>query len=272
MSLSSIVIVVDPTQTRHPALERGIVSARETGAQLHLITPVFQNADPAGRVDPELGRQGIIHEYERQLFRLADHSDSKNLEISCEAIWDEQPVRAIIEAAARHGADMVFKEASDIQVSGRRFGQRDDWELLRNSPCPVLMVKGKNAWQSRKILASVNVLSHDREHQRLNHQIANFAQRFAQSHGAEVHVANAYNDSLHYPDRTQLSRLTGADNERIHIRNGDPDAVIGELAKELAVDLVLIGTVGRKGLTGLVIGNTAERVLANVDCDVMVVN
>ena len=49
-------------------------------------------------------------------------------------------------------------------------------------------------------------------------------------------------------------------------RAGD---IIPDLAESLEVDLVVIGTVGRGGVPGLLIGNTAETILNAVDCSVL---
>ncbi|MCB9897382.1 MAG: universal stress protein [Planctomycetes bacterium] len=42
-------------------------------------------------------------------------------------------------------------------------------------------------------------------------------------------------------------------------------------ARQLHADLVVMGTIGRSGLAGHVIGNTAERVFAKLDCSVLAV-
>jgi nucleotide-binding universal stress UspA family protein len=40
---------------------------------------------------------------------------------------------------------------------------------------------------------------------------------------------------------------------------------------EEQIDLIVMGTVGRSGISGLFIGNTAEKVLQKVDCSVLAV-
>lgn len=271
MSITTTLVVIDPTHKVQPAFARALVSARETGSRLHLLTCVYQRPDPSSRVDPELGRKAIVNEYEQRLQALVT-AEGSDVDVTCEVAWDPEPVRAITQAAARAGAELIFKEAEPFQAAGRMFSQRDDWALLRTSPCPVLMVKGHRGWKSRRILAAVNLLSEDDSHQRLNNLIIGFAKRFAENHGAEAHVVHAYSDSLNYPDRSRLVSQTGLPGERIHVRAGAADEIVVETARALEVDLVLIGTVGRRGVSGLIIGNTAEKVLDQVDCDVMVLN
>jgi len=52
---------------------------------------------------------------------------------------------------------------------------------------------------------------------------------------------------------------------------GDPAAVIAETAEETGADLVVMGTMGRSGLTRLVMGSVAEEVLRRSPCPVLTV-
>jgi nucleotide-binding universal stress UspA family protein len=53
------------------------------------------------------------------------------------------------------------------------------------------------------------------------------------------------------------------------LRRGSVDDVIGECVVADGVDLVVVGTIGRTGLTRRLVGNTAERVLQRVPCSVV---
>lgn len=58
---------------------------------------------------------------------------------------------------------------------------------------------------------------------------------------------------------------------RQHLIKGAAQEVIPNLAAELNVDLVVMGTVGRTGISGFLIGNTAETILNRLDCSVLAV-
>lgn len=55
------------------------------------------------------------------------------------------------------------------------------------------------------------------------------------------------------------------------VREGAPAEVVADLAKELNVDLIAMGTHGRSGLAHVLLGSTAERVLAIAPCPVLTV-
>ncbi len=57
----------------------------------------------------------------------------------------------------------------------------------------------------------------------------------------------------------------------VHLLKGNPSDVIAEFAETRRIDLIVMGTVARTGIGGLLIGNTAESILQRVDCSVLAV-
>jgi nucleotide-binding universal stress UspA family protein len=58
---------------------------------------------------------------------------------------------------------------------------------------------------------------------------------------------------------------------RTHLCKGSARQEIPSLAKRLAVDCLLMGTVARTGIPGFFIGNTAETILAQIECSVLAI-
>ena len=140
----------------------------------------------------------------------------------------------------------------------------------------------------------------------LNRRIIGLAASLAASDFAQLHVVHAWeaiSDSMirvfgsdlsdeeaathrDHEWREHQSRLDALDNRmrgqfsseahgylapRFHLRKGSPRDVIPALANELKADLVVMGTVSRTGIPGLLIGNTAEVILNNLECSVLAV-
>ena len=51
--------------------------------------------------------------------------------------------------------------------------------------------------------------------------------------------------------------------------NQKPEKVIAEFIQKNDIDLLVMGTVARSGLSGIIVGNTAEKILNHVDCSVL---
>jgi nucleotide-binding universal stress UspA family protein len=58
---------------------------------------------------------------------------------------------------------------------------------------------------------------------------------------------------------------------QVHLLKGVAGKVIPKLAQTKGIELIVMGTVSRAGVAGLIIGNTAENVLDQVDCSVLTV-
>ncbi len=60
-----------------------------------------------------------------------------------------------------------------------------------------------------------------------------------------------------------------ADN--VHVVKGKTPEVVANFVRENEVDLVIMGTVARSGLTGLLMGNTSEKTLDRINCSVLAI-
>ena len=56
-----------------------------------------------------------------------------------------------------------------------------------------------------------------------------------------------------------------------HIHAGVPEKVLAGITNGINADLLVVGSVGRKKLQGLLVGNTAEKILRDVRTNVLVV-
>jgi len=67
--------------------------------------------------------------------------------------------------------------------------------------------------------------------------------------------------------------LLGVDRKQIqmHLSWGIPSQEIWRISQHQGADLIVIGTVGRSGIKGVLLGNTAEKVLDTCDCSILTV-
>ncbi|HZO80877.1 MAG TPA: universal stress protein [Candidatus Binataceae bacterium] len=72
-------------------------------------------------------------------------------------------------------------------------------------------------------------------------------------------------------ERMAAERLQGMVAYQIHVVSGTPDVDVLRMAKELDADLIVMATHGRKGLSHLVLGSVAERVVREASCPVLTI-
>lgn len=68
-----------------------------------------------------------------------------------------------------------------------------------------------------------------------------------------------------------LRQKFGIDEKVTHVEKGLPEEVIPDLAEHLQAGIVVLGTVGRTGISAAFLGNTAEQVIDHLRCDLLVI-
>lgn len=202
-----------------------------------------------------------------------------------------KPAVAIVERVVADGHDLVVVTSDDDSVDRAAIRR-----LFRICPCPVWVIRPTRARKLR-VMAAINPDPDERD---LNRQILELAGSMVELNGGDLHVAHAWElfgeptlrssafvhtsaeivdelvdherDSRRQAIRELLTEPTIADAPwQVHLVKGKPESVVPDLADELRINLVVMGTVARSGLSGLVIGNTAENILDRVRCSVIAI-
>ena len=268
----TIFVVVDPNDDHHVALERALTIGKLRDPQPRLL--VFVAVDGEA-VDTRAVNDHLFRD--EHWFRDAIRQPVADAGLECEiqVCWSSDWQGAIIQESRRCSAEMIYLPVH-AKTSRRFTFAESKWQVLKKAQCPVVLIRPGAKAQRKVILATVNYQAKTDEQRQLNRQISERARYIAACYGAELHLVNAFKDSMLYPDRgalVKLARKTGVPTERIHVKRGYTNDVVGEVAREIDADLVIMGTLNQYGETGsLLRGNTAERVIGSLDMDVMVCN
>lgn len=293
MSAKEFLVVIDPSQQTQPALERAIQSCRLTGDKLHLFECINGSYYPRNSNESEAEKRAIITQgFQQQLDHMASRIKQIGLEVSQELIWSDNWRNALVESINKRKPYIVFKSSFFHTAAGRR-QENSDWSLLRQCSSPILLTHNISGWENRCVLAAVNMAATGEKHIELNKKVIETAQRYARGYGATVHYVNAFtpvseresdldsNDVLFYDfcddgadDRTEmtpeaLASFCDADIGNVHLMAMPADQAILTTAKKLDVDLIIVGTVKRQGMTAKFIGNTAEKLIDKTTADVL---
>lgn len=198
------------------------------------------------------------------------------------------PALAIIDRVLAVGHDLVVVTTDEDSTDHATIKR-----LMRKCPCPVLVIRPTRA-RIQRVLAAVNP---SEEEAALNRDVLEIAASMHELNGGELHIAHAWelfgentlrtSPFLHTPEGEvrELIReehalhehaltelMTGIDAPwTVHLDKGPPVDVLVALVRRLRINVLVMGTVARVGLQGLVMGNTAERVLDEVKCSVIAV-
>jgi universal stress protein E len=297
----NILVVIDPTTDEQKALKRAIelaskIKANNADSKIN-ITAFFSIFDFSYEMTTILSgderdnmRQLVIKEKQLWLDSIIS-SSSPNIDITSKVVWHNRPFEAIINQVIEHDFDLVIKGTHQHDKFKSVVFTPTDWHILRKCPCPVLLVKDHEWPQQGKILAALNVGSDEQEHLSLNNTITSQAQNIAQLINANVHLVNSYpgtpiniaieipefdaseyNNAMQKHHKEAMSQHANSFNipiDNTHVEEGLPESVIENVALKIDAELVILGTVGRTGISAALIGNTAEHVIDQLNCDVL---
>ena len=279
-----------------------------TDPPLTPLQPEIRREPQAGR-EPEsaaqpclppavLIRDRVVSEESRRLERWVGIVRQGGIQANGKILYGT-PFLQIIREVLRNGHDLVMTTAQRrSNLRERLFGSLTV-HLMYKCPCPVWVVKPAQPECRTRILAAVDPSPHDHERQALNVKIMDLATSLARLEQRKLVVVHAWTFLVERSLRTGHASLSTDDVDRwvsdareqhrrwlidllrpyaleeleheVYPLKGEAGHLIPELATTKEVKLIVMGTVSRTGVAGLLIGNTAEKILGHVDCGVLAV-
>jgi len=237
-------------------------------------------------------RQVILQQNTESLERFLGHKRWNGVDIKPE-YSEANGFISIIQKVLRDKHDLVIKE----ETLDRGIDQLT-MRLVRKCPCPVWVIKRGTA-DFKRILAAIDVGTENPEATALNKKIIELTHSLAQRENGEAHYLHAwrleYEAALNSPrfkvspeeihemkKQIKTERLESLQyllnhnhiphtGDNVHLREGGSEDVIKQVIDDLKIDVVVMGSVARSGIPGLLIGNKAEQTLYTINCTVLTV-
>lgn len=290
--MNTILAIADREGKKHAALHRALQLARVTGARLQVVGFAYaKGLDSNGVVPPEkleIIHKALIDEKNRELRAVLAQANTAGVDVHLEIVWQQDVAAWVNERCHRENIDLVVKTG---HRSESWFYTSTDWQLIRECPAPVLIVASKSWKKKTRILAALDLNTRTESKQRLNGHILQEAGRLAAALGDDLHCGYCIElptiladmdiiEPRQYakkvsadvePTIQQLSERYNIPRNHFHLKAGRPDRVIPSIANQLKADLVVVGTVGRRGIKGKLLGNTAEGVLSKLRTDILAI-
>jgi universal stress protein E len=294
-----LVAIKDPSARSLPALAKAAQLAQALDAKLVLFhalaTPVYLESDLELASELNGIEQRTQAAAQERLETLAQRLRRHGIEVSASAEWDYPVYEAVIRAAGRADADLIVAERHAGRHLAAGFLHLTDWELLRLAPQPVLLVKRPRPYRRPLVLAAVDPDHRYGKPARLDREILQAGALLAGALRGALHAVHAYSplpltaysrgtlseDILADMQRRskraaaekleRLARPAGIAPTRRHLIARHPSDAIEQVAAQTRSALVVMGALARSGLRSLLIGNTAEKVLDQLPCDLLVV-
>ena len=300
----NILLVCNFDAKQQMAVERAVSLAKQNQARLTVFSvvkelPADARIEITGMPPREL-LELVINDRQEKVDALAADMGQQGVDASTQVVTGTSFVE-IIRQVLRDEHDLVIVAAEGKGGLKERLFGSTSMHLMRKCPCPVWVVKPAKRAKYKRILAAVDTTSDfpDRERQSLNPLVMQLASSLARMDGSELHLVQVWSvfaegylevrgqlennsiSKLRKDTKRQYTRKLGSllaavDLKGIVVhkhlpRSDHPSRAIVKLAKSNKIDLLVMGSVSRTGLAGFFIGNTAEKVLSEVNCSVLTV-
>jgi universal stress protein E len=294
-----LVAVKHPRARSLPAVKKAAQLAHATGATLEL----FHSIADVIQIDAlEMAKQSVGEFEAKSRRKILKRLDSiaaplrrQGIKVHSTAEWDYPIYEAIVRRAAATRADLIVAERHATRHVAPWLLRFTDWELLRLSPVPVLLVKSPRAYRRPVVPAAVDPSHAFAKPSRLDDEILRPALSLTAALGGTLHAVHAYvpmpvdlaavgHIGPDVTERIEAHARAGAQagleralrgtqipRTRRHLVKRHPIDAIATVARDVRSAIVVMGAISRSGLKRVFIGNTAERILDQLACDVLVV-
>ncbi|NOZ40141.1 MAG: universal stress protein [Planctomycetes bacterium] len=226
----------------------------------------------------------ILDEAENQLAKLVTKAREEGVEAESHLSYGKSWVE-LIRHVLREGHDLVLVGTRHISAMQGYLLGSTGIKLLRKCPCAVWVTQPLEDQLFDSIL-----VAHDLRP--VGDLAMDLGCSMAQLQQAQLHVLHA----AEYPEldyifpadisaekkdeyrreaekhiRAQLANANLSQPAQLHLTTEPPVIAIMDCAEQHNIDLIIMGTVGRTGISGFITGNTAERLLPQISCSLLAV-
>lgn len=220
-------------------------------------------------------------------FSLAKKKTSFKLEIE----WGDTPDIRIIQRVLRESYDLIIK-AVENKEDTKGFTALD-MALLRKCPCTLFLHRSFNSTESLHIAVAIDPNDEEISGHDLALNLLKLAKTLSTHYNGHLSIISCWDFILeHYlrhsvfidTSATKIDEMTIRESEKqyhtllklvrsaniedptIYYLKGIPTELIPTTVSEKKIDVLVMGTVARTGLSGFIIGNTAENILQKINC------
>lgn len=292
---SRILVVFDPYHENQPAFDRACFLAKKMNASILLVSCIYDETyDMTNFLSAEqrTGMKAALLKGQSQAMQ-SYVSKCPNTDVEIKAVWHKSLYRGVIDVASHEHCDLIVKSCKQHKKLAHKLFTPNDWHLLRYSPVNVLMVKEHDWPENGNIVSAISIDTNDKVHNLLSERVTKISSELAEQLTAKVHLANTfagapvhvaievpgfnaevYNRDVkdkHEKEVKAIAQQHDIAPDHVHIGEGLPEDVIPQLCDDLDAELLVLGSVGRRGMSAALLGNTAEHIIDKVNCDTLVV-
>ena len=203
--------------------------------------------------------------------------------ISCEVAWAHPRYHPIVKMAQEFNADILIQHCRAHAALEHFHLTHDSWELVRNCPIPLLLVKDLDWGDDLVMMVAVDPMHSHKKPEQLDNILLDAAITFSKHTDANLHVVHAYAETArpfapagkikaeHESAFADLVSHYDFEQSQLHLLDETPVYALQNYGEKINSDIVAMGAISRSRLSEALIGSTAERVLDYIKTDILII-
>ncbi len=297
MRIKNILLNIDEAEDPPRCLDSAVGLSRQEKARLTLVNVLPSHEDLFAFFRDEAKRNELQNNLEKHarenLKTIANSIETDG--IATKVVLEKgAKANKLIRRILKEDCDFLIKDPStDYHQKAHRLGVVDR-KLIRHCPCPIWIVLPEPRRGS--VVVAVDAGTDEPIEKELNQLLLSYGAKAAQLRKTSLEVVYAWsfdkggtlqgsvdsatfskarNDALAHA-KDCLKNVLNTSGVRVpeehrHFPRGYASSCIADYCQKHEVDTLVIGSVGRTGLSGILIGNTAERVIDHLHCSFLIV-
>lgn len=284
------ILVVADLENNCFAIPRGLELADKLGFAVDVVAFTYAplKSLKVKASEEAVVRKRLLDKREKEVGKQVEKFQQDGQKVGLKVVWEKNIDRWIIKQCDGGRYRGVIKTGNRTESLVHT---STDWQLLRECPVPVLLVAEKKWHRAKPVLVALDLSSSIASKQALNDRVLRVGINMADALGVPMEIITAIEVPTLLSDldliepiaftreareemKPQISKLAAAHDlseSAFHSKRGPVERVIASQAAKVRAQIVVMGTVARKGVKARLLGNTAEKVLRHLKTDVIAV-
>ena len=294
--MKDILVIADPIgcseDDKQLAFNRAYELAMLSDANIHIVVFCYESISLSSVNEPEnnsFSLESVLLENREHWWSAFIKNNQNDIFTTFEVVWEKYPHNWILDHCDTHHYDLIVKTGHRSETP---FYTPTDWLLFRKSSVPVYCVTENHFEAKKNVLVALDLMTNSEEKQALNKRLLETAFQISVQTASQLHCCFAIKiptlvkelelidtsaHSIRVEKEAREKNQTWLDDYDIdkpfiHIEQGTPWQVIGSMSHQIKAHCIVIGSAGRSGVAGKLIGNTAEKVIHHAKTDILVIN
>lgn len=242
--------------------------------------------------------EAVIGDVRASILKIAESIKiaETDVEFNIDLMPDKIAATRIIQYVLQNNHDLIIKEADQVKKRGVK---ALDMDLLRKCPCPVWLCRPiEKSRNSMNVAVAIDPVSDEPAAEALSQRMLELSQSLAEDCSGQLQIFSCWDFEFeeymrHNPwikvgeDKIQEGRKEARHSHSVALNNliqkaeiserdykvhhihGLAEKHIPEFVVQYDIDILVMGTVARTGVSGFLIGNTAENIIQELSCSLM---